>query len=163
MVITYKDLGLINFPIYGLPSDDLNVEDGLLLLDHLVVDDRNQIGDTLGKRRLQSPHKLHRLSAMFEDIGSMLQSKFRIFVDNKGYCFIYEKTKYSVVKYHKILEVKDKETYTALKVSKLNFPIIVKRPPPVTMEWIGLLYFENKPWLPYEYSEVNCKAVRRKI
>ena len=46
--------------------DECEEQDGLLWCDGMVVDDRNQDGDTLGKRRLQSPHQLYPLKRMIE-------------------------------------------------------------------------------------------------
>jgi hypothetical protein len=163
MVLHYTQFGLINFPIFGLPSDDLDVTDGLLRLGHLVVDDRNQIGDSLGKRRLQTFHQLFKLHACYEDITGLIRAKHKVFVDNKGYCFIYEKTKFCKVKYHRIIKEGRKEVATVLKVSTIPFPVIVKRPPPLGKTWIGMLYLDNKPWIPYEYAETKCTTTRRKI
>jgi len=163
MVIHYKQFGLINFPIFGLPSDDLEVTDGLLRLENLVVDDRNQIGDTLGKRRLQTFHQLLPLHACYEDITGLIRAKHKIFVDNKGYCFIYEKTRFFPVKYHRIIKEDRKDIATVLKVSTIPFPVIVKRPPPPGKTWVGMLYLNKKPWIPYEYSETQSTTTRRKI
>ena len=57
MVIQYKSLNKIKFPVYVLPSGNWDRQDGLLFLDGKIVDDRNMSGDTLGVRRLQTPHK----------------------------------------------------------------------------------------------------------
>ena len=105
MEITLKHLSLINFPIYGLLSDELEVTDGLLRSGGFVVDDRNQIGETLGARRLQTPHELFKLRACYEDIPDLLRAKHKVFVDTKGYCFMYKKTKFVNIKYHKIINV----------------------------------------------------------
>lgn len=163
MVINYTQLKLINFPIYALPSDNLEVTDGLLRCDNRLVDDRNQIGKTLGIRRLQTSHKILPLRRCYEDISGLLRAKERVFVDSLGYCFIYERTKFCKVKSHKILKVTTRKLVTTLKVYGVSFPILVKRPPPKGKEFIGMLYFNNKPWLPYEYSETACADFKRKI
>jgi len=55
MALTYSKLNKIKFPIYEMPSDNWSKADGLLFLDDKIVDDKNQSGDTLGLRRLQTP------------------------------------------------------------------------------------------------------------
>ena len=57
MVIQYSSINKIRFPVYELPSGNWNRQDGLLFLDGQIVDDKNQAGDTLGLRRMQTPHK----------------------------------------------------------------------------------------------------------
>lgn len=163
MEITYKQLHLINFPIYGLSSEDLEVTDGLLRSGHTVVDDRNQIGDTLGARRLQTPHKLCKLKVCYEDIPGLINAKHKVFVDTKGYCFIYKKTRFVSVHYHKIIKVSRKEVATTITASGVSFPVVVKRPPPVGTPWLAMMYLDKRPWLPYAYSEVYCASMKRKI
>jgi len=164
MEITYNKLYLVNFPVFALDSmEQVDVIDGILWHGNLVIDDRNQIGETLGERRLQTPHKLFKLNTACEDLMELLQSKHKLFVDFKGYCFYYKKTKFVKVKYHKIKNVIEKDTYSLIVASETVCPIRVKRPPPIGKGWIGLIYFNKTPWLPYEYSESYCKDLRRKI
>lgn len=163
MVITYKDLNKVNFPIYGLKDFDLIVQDGLVLRGSLVVDDRNQIGKTIGSRRLQTPHKTLPLKRSYNDVASFIGATDKYFIDSLGYCFMYEKTKYLTVKYHKILEVKNKDSHTILRLDFVPFPIILERPPPEGKTWVGLIYFGKNPWLPYEFSETKCENFKRKI
>ena len=47
----------IKWPVYVLHSDEIEERDGLLFCDTEIVDDKNMKGETLGLRRLQSPHK----------------------------------------------------------------------------------------------------------
>lgn len=163
MVINYTHFNLINFPIYALPSDDIHTQDGLLYCESGIVDDRNQIGDTLGARRLQTFHRILPLQKIHKDLTDLISSKHRVFVDYKGYCFIYERTKFCKVKFHKIVSVIKKDVGTILKVSGVRAPVVVKRPPPDGMDWVGLLYVNNNPWIPYEYSFKNCAPFRKKI
>lgn len=163
MVITYKDLQRINFPVYGLKDFDLIVQDGLVLGGGCVVDDRNQIGETLGIRRLQTPHKTLPLRRSYKDVAAFLIAKDKYFIDSLGYCFIYQKTKYVKIKYHKILNTTVKDTYTTLRLDFVPFPIILQRPPPTGKTWVGLIYFDKTPWLPYEFSETKYADKRKKI
>ena len=47
----------IKWPVYVLHSDEIEERDGLLFCDTQIVDDKNMKGETLGIRRLQTPHK----------------------------------------------------------------------------------------------------------
>ena len=51
------NLNEIRWPIYVLHSDEVEIRDGLLFCDTQIVDDKNMKGDSLGLRRLQTPHK----------------------------------------------------------------------------------------------------------
>ena len=57
MVITYKSIKKVSFPIFILPSENWYEKDGLLYIDNRLIDDRNMPGDTLGKRRIQTPFR----------------------------------------------------------------------------------------------------------
>ena len=164
MIANYKHLELINFPIFGLPSDDVYMSDGLLMYEGLVIDDRNQLGETVGTRRLQSPHKLLKINKHYADLSMLLSAKNqRVFIDNIGYFFVYERTKFTKIVYHKILKVIERGVATVLKVQGVSFPIIVKRPPPKGRHYLGVLYLNNRPWLPYDYSVEHCASKRKKI
>ena len=59
------NLNEIRWPIYVLHSDEIEERDGLLFCDTQIVDDKNMTGESLGLRRLQTPHKnLYRLKVM---------------------------------------------------------------------------------------------------
>ena len=63
--MNYND---INFPVFVVHTDNVELIDGILFIDTQVLDDRNMKGDTLGKRRLQTPMKgLYPLKYMIED------------------------------------------------------------------------------------------------
>ena len=69
MVIQYKSINKVRFPVYAMKSDDWHITDGLLFLEGKILDDRNMPGDTLGIRRLQTPHKaLVRLAHQIDDM-----------------------------------------------------------------------------------------------
>ena len=46
--MNYND---INFPVFVVHTDNVELIDGILWIDNQVLDDRNMKGDTLGKRR----------------------------------------------------------------------------------------------------------------
>lgn len=163
MLINYKNLKEIKFPIFPLPSDNIEEMDGLVFEGGFVVDDRNQEGDTLGKRRLQSPHTMLPLRRCYNEVAGLMRSKHKIFIDSAGRLFEYQKTKMMDVKSHKILKVLPKETYTVVKLSNVNNPIIVGRPPSPGLEWASVLYLNRFPWLIYEFTEEREKTKKRKI
>lgn len=163
MQLTYKQFHLINFPVYGLPSDNVEIQDGLLLLGNAIIDDRNQIGDTLGARRLQTYHTILPLNKCFTDFQGLVDAKYKTFIDNKGYCFYYKKTKFVLIKCCKIMKVVLKDTHTLIKVAEVPFPLIMLRPPPIGFGWIGVMHLGKHPWMPYEYSKEYYTPKRRKI
>ena len=56
MVITYKTLHKVKFPVFLLYSGEWERADGLLFVEGKVVDDTNMIGSTMGIRRLQTSY-----------------------------------------------------------------------------------------------------------
>ena len=93
MIITYKKLKQIQFPVYLLPHEDWSFSDGLMFMDRKVVDDRNQEGSSLGKRRLMTPHDLFPLKSSVDSLQGLLKQTVKTFIDSSGRPFIYEKTK----------------------------------------------------------------------
>lgn len=164
MLITYKEFPLITFPVYPLPNDNWYSQDGLLFLNGEILDDRNQTGETLGHRRLQTPFKnlVPLRNSINSEIGIIKQYKPQ-YIDNAGKLFLYEKTKFVPLKYHKIKKVERKEVASLLFLHGIKFPFIVPRPPPVDCKWAGVLYLGKDPWLLYEYSEEKLKDTRRKV
>lgn len=164
MEITYKNIPLINFPVYGLNSDEVYVEDCILYLKSLVLDDRNQPGESLGIRRAQSPLMLYRLNYCYTGLDSMLtNTKHNVYIDNKGYCFKYRKTRFVTIKSRRIKKVIDKGGKYILIVHSVPSPFTIARPPPAGADWVSLIYLGKQPWLPYEYSYEYCTDRRRKI
>ena len=47
----------IQFPIYVVGTEDVDLLDGLLVADGQVIDDKNMRGYNLGRRRLERPMK----------------------------------------------------------------------------------------------------------
>ena len=95
MVIQYKSINKIRFPVYAMPSGNWYRQDGLLFLDDKILDDRNMGGDTLGIRRLQTPYKnLQELHHQLDNFRGILKSRSKYFVDSYGIPFIYEKSEF---------------------------------------------------------------------
>ena len=121
-------------------------------------------GDTLGIRRLQTPHKnLLRLTKQLNTHIGLLKQPTRTFIDSNGTPFIYEKTKMCTVKYFKIKKIERKEVATVIWVQGIPSPFTVPRPPEDGMIWAGILHYHGLPWLLYEYSETKKPDTRRKV
>ena len=50
MVITYKTVNKLKFPVFLLSSSNWHLADGLLFLDEKLLDDRNMPGDSMDRR-----------------------------------------------------------------------------------------------------------------
>lgn len=162
--ITYKNLHKIAYPAYPIPTDNWDYVDGLLYLDGLLLDDKNQQGETLGARRMQTPFKdKFPLTKAAETSLAIIKQPGGFYIDNLGRMFKYEKTKMAKVKYYKIIKVVPKITNSILHLKGVNFPIKVKRPPPLRCTWAAVLHIDDVPWILYEYSEYKLPDTRRKI
>ena len=161
--LTYKQvLRIISFPVYALYSDNFYVRDGLVLLNERVIDDRNQSGDTLGKRRLQTPHKLVRLSKAYEEFFDIILENSPRYIDSKGGIFSYDKTEWHTVKSVRVKRREVLETHTRLWCWGINFPFILRKPHQ-GKGWAEILYLKGRPWKLYGLSEERQADKRRKI
>jgi len=164
MVIGYKNIHKLVFPVFLLDSGNWDTADGLLYLNGLLLDDKNQAGKTLGARRVQTPHSsLYDLKKMVASPNGLLKQSTKYFIDNAGRPFIYEKTRMLPLKYLKINKVVRKDTAALIWVKGHNAPFTVPRPPEVGYTWAGILHIRNLPWMLYEYSEKKLKDTRRKV
>lgn len=157
-------LRVIKFPVYVVSNEiyDAYTQDGLLLLNEKVLDDSNQSGDTIGKRRLQTPHPLAKLTLSCEEFIDTIKSGHTTFIDTNGCVFRYTKTEYTIVKAIKITSTVSKDTHTLLGLRGVNFFIPVKRPP-LGMEYAHMLHLKNQPWLLYDFSVEKVAPYKRKI
>jgi len=164
MVIGYKNLHKLVFPVFLLDSGNWDAGDGLLYLNGLLLDDKNQSGETLGARRVQTPHGgLYELKKMVSSPNGLLKQSTKYFIDNAGRPFIYEKSLMLPLKYLKINKVVRKDTVALIWVKGHNAPFTVPRPPEVGYTWAGVLHLRRIPWMLYEYSEKKLKDTRRKV
>ena len=164
MVVTYKTYNKITFPVYPLGNSNWDINDGLVFIDNLIVDDRNMSGETLGIRRLQTPHtNLYGLKRSIDSLVGVLKQKVISFIDSKGFLFIYEKTKYASLRYIKIDKIVRKATASLLFVHKHSIPFTIPRPPSEEIEYVGVLHLNELPWMLYEYSEIKLKDTKRKV
>jgi hypothetical protein len=163
MVVTFRGLSTISFPIYPLPSSNWEAVDGLLFVDGKVVDDKNMTGETLGIRRLQTSFNLLPLTKALVDFTGMIKQRKNIFIDSKGVPFLYHKTTMVPLKYKKIKRIDRKVVASVLYLEGEKQPLKIIRPPENGMTWAGVLYYQGLPWKLYEYAEEYQKDTRRKI
>ena len=164
MIITFRDVQRITFPVFQVPSDNWSYSDGLLFIDDLLLDDTNMPGDTLGVRRVQTPFTelLPLRRSLINHVGLLKQSN-KNFIDSKGVPFTYEKTKFCKLKYYKIRKVELKGTASLLWMHSITIPFTIPRPPEDGREWAGILHIGSTPWMLYEYSKIKLKDTRRKV
>ena len=163
MIITYKKLKNIQFPVYLLPHENWSFSDGLMFLEGKVVDDRNQGAETIGRRRLFTPHDLFPLKNSVDSIQGLLKQTVKTFIDTSGRPFIYEKTKRCDLKYFNIKKKELRDTYTLLWLHGVNTPFSVPRPPEPCIFFAGVLLLHGLPWILYEYSDHPKKTTWRKV
>jgi hypothetical protein len=165
VVISYKNIKNIRFPVYVLPSKNWSTQDGLVYIDNYIVDDKNVKGESLGLRRLKTPFhkKLLPLKRAVTTVTGLLKQTSDTFIDSNGATFIYEKTKFVPVRYLKIKKVDKRIRASALTLEGVKTKFLVKRPPPAEVQWAGVIYLHGYPWVLYEYSECKKPDARRKI
>ena len=161
--IDRRHLRNITFPLYLIPSDEVEYKDGLVLLEGKVIDDKNMSGENLGQRRLQTPHKKFRLKKSVNNIAEMLACAWLLFIDYDGNAFKYNKTTFGRIEYKRISRVDKKDTFSLLYAVGVNSPFVIKRPPQAGEEWVGLLYVFDTPWVIYELSETYKPPTRKKF
>ena len=152
------------YPIYRINGEDIEEVDGLVLLGGKLIDDTNMRGETLGERRLVTPHKkLYKLNGMRPDIQSVLHKKSGFYIDSLGFILYYEKNVWCKLVYHEIKKISVRDTLTVLGLDGIRTPLVVQRPPPKGYEWAGVLYLDDDPWLLFDYAEYKLDNTRRKI
>jgi hypothetical protein len=152
------------FPLYVVHTDEVMEADGILWIEDQVLDDKNMSGETLGKRRLQTPMKsLYPLRYMINDEIELIKHQGKFFIDSKGEFIIYEKTEKVQLKYHKILKVERLRGRSIIKVKDIPFPFDILRPTSSEEKWAGLLYRKGIPWKLYETVKERKNNTWRKI
>ena len=165
MVITYRNVHLIKFPAFKLPSSNWHVQDGLVYLDNQILDDTNAPGETLGQRRLHTP--LKGLQPLKKSVTSVLgiikEPSGTAYIDNMGKIFIYSKTRMARLRSYKIKKVDRKITHSLLWCAGVSYPFHIPRPPTPQLTWANVLHLGKDPWVLYSYSEGRIKNTYRKI
>jgi len=160
----YMQLSDIKFPIYVVHTDEVIRRDGILWCNGQVIDDKNIQAETLGERRLQTPHKnLYDLKYKLDDFASMTKHRGRFYVDSSGKFFVYEKSKTAKLVYHKINKIEKKDLATLIWINKVPFPFEIPRPPATHHFYAGVLYIDSQPSFLYETCETMKKITWRKV
>ena len=121
-------------------------------------------GDSLGVRRIQTPHKnLLPLRRSLLNLTGIIKQNTSTFIDSKGIPFIYEKTRWCKLKYYKIRKIEKKGIASLLWLHGVSKSSAIPRPPHTDMKWAGMIHYGNDPWLLYEYAEEKLKDSKRKL
>lgn len=164
MMLTYKELSKIAFPIFALPSSNWHTQDGLFFVDNILVDDRNVDKPTLGQRRLISPQgNFMKLGKAVVDEVGLFKQQNRAFIDSKGVPFIYIKSKMLPLNYYNIEKKEGLGHSCRIKIVGIKQEFLVPTCPTDSMRWAGILSIQGYPWKIYEFSETYKPPTRRKI
>tara|TARA_Y100001972_G_scaffold101553_1_gene126519 strand:- start:14 stop:502 length:489 start_codon:yes stop_codon:yes gene_type:complete len=162
--MTFEDLHKIVFPIYVLHTDEVEEQDGLLFCDTQIVDDKNVKGNTIGQRRLKSPHKsLYPLKFMLTDFRSMIMHRGENYVDTEGKYFRYQKTRTGIIKSYEIENIEQKELATMIKLKNVRHRFETKTPPDTKFKFAQVLMIDNRPSVLWSVSIQKEKNTWRKI
>ena len=154
----------VRFPVYVVHTDDVVSRDGILWCEGQVIDDKNVSGESIGQRRLSTPHRnLYSLRIMLEDFPSLFKHGGKNYVDSSGKFFRYEKSKKANLIYHKIRLIEKKDVATLIWIAGVPFPFEVKRPPALQYKYAGVLYINKQPSYLYDFSTDMKKKTWRKI
>lgn len=146
-----------------MPSEPYE-KDGLVFSEGKLIDDLNIVGETLGYRRLHSPHKMSQISAYRENIVELIKDSMSTeewYLDSLGKPLRYRKTTNAKLLCNRIKKVIYKNTYSLILVNNVNFPIIVNRPP--TGSYAQILYFAGHPWKLYATHYEPVDATYKKV
>lgn len=160
----------IEFPVYKLPTKYVDIweEYNVLYLKTIyatyILDNKNVEGDTVGKRRvrLSDISQLYRTRAVYYNMEQFLHSTGKIFMDNIGRCFKYEKTEIVKLKYHKVLDIEylDSGDCSLLLDINLHIRLSCKRAQEAT--YLGILHTKYG-YILYELTEEHKKDTWKKI
>ena len=152
------------FPVFTVHTNDVELVDGILWIENQVLDDKNMKGETLGLRRLQSPHKnLYKLKVMIEGFQDFVHHKGSNYIDSNGKYFRWIKNKTCSLISHKIDKVEKRDIATLIWVKDIPFPFFVKRPPEARLRYASILYMGSQPSILYSFSETKQRKTWRKI
>lgn len=160
----------IEFPVFAIGSYEKLWEENLILYlksgyDIIYkVDNKNLAGDTVGKRRLRIPkNERYNFRGTFFTIYQMINSGKKVFIDNRGKVFRYNKSTKVDLIYREIKKIKrvEDEGYL-IYANKVPVPIKV---PVILFErqkYIGLLNYKGS-YILYELTDEQKADTWRKI
>lgn len=155
-----------DYPIYKIDTKYIDEIDGIVFDDaHRVVDDLNVKKDTVGKRRLLSPFKdsLSPLRKVSRNIRHFLKRGTGYYIDTSGRIIRYEKSKMTYIKYHKIRAIKQASNGAKIWVYGVNFPLNAPERPHELLNYVGVLYLNDRPWIFWDFSKTQIKPKKIKI
>lgn len=142
------------------------MQDGVLFDENLqVLDDKNMPGNTFGIRRLQCGRTdLAKISKKaYTDFNSMISSKKKVFIDNDGEPFVYQKTINAPLIHHSIRKVELKDTSSLIWLHNLPYPMSVPRPPYGDPRWARILYYKGSPWSLYDFAATKGRDSYKRV
>tara|TARA_Y100001951_G_scaffold104439_1_gene116024 strand:+ start:747 stop:1241 length:495 start_codon:yes stop_codon:yes gene_type:complete len=162
-LIDVYSINEIKFPVHNIPENTLE-RDGILWYGDLIIDDRNQPGDTLGTRRLMSPHKKKVMKNSYRNIIDFIKKgKVGHYIDREGTVFKYNKSTNLRLVSKKIVSTKFVNDYCVVRLEGVNSPYILQSVPPGGSSWARVLYLGDFPWLIYCFSDRKEKNTYRKV
>jgi hypothetical protein len=162
MIYNYRNIPNIVFPIYKLHTDNVSLGDGILFIEGEILDDTNMPGESLGRRRLQTPFGgLYKLPKGSYDLDYLF--KYKHFIDSAGKVFTYEKTSRQDLKHYKLKRVEKKDIKSLLWFFDIPFPIEATRPPDERYPFARILCLNGHPWFVYDFTLEKGKDTKRKI
>lgn len=162
----FQDLKSIEFPVFALKSDNWIIQDGVLFDENMqVLDDKNMPGKSMGVRRLQCGRTdLAKITKKaYPDFNSMLSSKKKIFIDNNGQPFVYQKTTNAPLIHHSIKRIEPKETFTLIWIHNIPYPFTLPRIPYGDPRWVRVLYYKGSPWSIYDFAATRGKDSYKRV
>lgn len=162
--LTIQTISDAEFPLFKLPEKPV-VVDGLVYSGHKLIDDLNQPEQSLGMRRLQSPHKFQQIKKTCWDEVQVIQRAIGSkswFIDSNGVWVYYNKTTNARLVSHQIQKIVYRDTYSILLLRGVDCPFKVHRPP-VGHSWARVLYYKGFPWRIYSYGYEFKKTTNKKV
>ncbi len=163
--ITYLDFDKLVFPLYPIPpSVDLYMEDGLLKVGDHIVDDTNMPGQTLGLRRLMSPHPKFRLNKPVLN-PTDLSERYNTnrYITSTGKYIKYVRKKTVKIKSYLIKTVTKNETYSLIRLYGHEVSFKVPRPPPPGYDFCTCVCTKDGPAGIIEYTKFSVEERTKRI
>lgn len=166
MYKTIKDFKKLQFPLYTIPNDNWDINDGVVFVNNRVVDDLNWPGKSIGVRRLQAKWPdMWKLKKPLFYINDVLKTKKKFFISSGGEPFTYNKTGFQKVKYHQVRKFELRDTYTSVYVHGISIPLNIPRPPADFrfVSWARVLYYNDFPWMVFDFAYSKKGDTRIKV
>lgn len=166
----------ISFPVYKLAKQKPNELDGVLFYlksaihnntkcqVSQVIDDKNVLGDTLARRRLQI-EKPYKLKCAIFFVGDLLKEavKHQWFIDSQGTIFTLEKTKRIPLVYKKITNIIRDVGVAIIEVEDLPGRHMCLFPPMEDQKYAAFLRPTSRSYILYGFADKKYEDTYRKI